>query len=824
MRTLLWGFALLCLHVAARGQARLTGKIAQPDGRPLPFANVYLFKVSDTALTKGSMANDRGEFTIEVNNKGHYFLQYSAVGFKTFNSPAFEVSASQGDKQLDLQVLDKNAAEMEEVVVRASKPLFQQDMTKTIVNVQSSILAKGSSVLGVLERSPGVLIDRQNNRIVLNGKGSVLVLINDRVVRLSSAEINNMLDGMSANNIEKIELMSVPPAKYDAEGSGGIINIVVKKDENYGTNGSFALTAGYGLGLKSVAGFSLNHRKGPLNIYGSYNWSYDKSSWKLTARGGFQFPYDDGKGHRASDFVNVRNTTRQVHNATLGIDYMIDSKTSIAASSIISWNELPSKGMTRASYKIYGDSLLVLGSDMTEKNNWLTTINNINIQRTLGKDEKINLAVDYLYYKNDNPSSYVNFFRNKNGVDISAQDPAFFTQQRITNKTPINIWVYSADYEKRFSSHARLMAGVKASDSRPTNSLQLVNMYNGEWQYAAGISNNMIMKESIKAAYASLELDYNKTKFNFGLRYEHTITKVGYDVADKGGLDRRYGKLFPSVFVRRELSEASSIQFAYSKRIARPPFAAIAPSVTFNDIYSIYLGNPLLRPAITDNAQLQFQYKDYLFSLIFSKDKGQFIEHQHIESPSDSSFQIVTQNLKYQQSAILQAAFPLQITAWWKTYNSISLGWKEMATDYTAAPNFTKAYPVYNIWVGQYFTFPAGFAAELTAFYYSMDYSGAYKRRGFSSVGAGLKKDLKKNKGSFLLSAPDLFSLTHYRLFMEPGLAPYHLTSKIDGIPESRRSFILKLTYSKSFGNNKVKSQRQVDNGSREERDRIRKE
>ncbi|WP_315823408.1 hypothetical protein [Paraflavitalea speifideaquila] len=162
-----------------------------------------------------------GEYALEVAINGHYFLQYSAVGFKTFSSPSFEVNSNQGDKHLDLQVMEKNVGEMEEVVVRASKPLFQQDMTKTIVNVQSSILSKGSSVLGVLERSPGVLIDRQNNRIVLNGKSSVLVMINDRVLRLSASEINNMLDGMSANNIEKIELLPVPPAKYDAEGSGG---------------------------------------------------------------------------------------------------------------------------------------------------------------------------------------------------------------------------------------------------------------------------------------------------------------------------------------------------------------------------------------------------------------------------------------------------------------------------------------------------------------------------------------------------------------------------------------------------------------------------
>jgi|GEM_PF-2940443 len=822
MRSLIL-FCLSLAPIAAFSQSKLTGKVASADGDPIPFANVYLFNVKDTSLSKGSMANSAGIFEVAGVKNGTYFLQYSAVGFHTLNSPAFEIGMPGSNNDIGVRILEKEAVSMQTAVASAQKNLFCQEMDRTVINVQNSILSRGSSLLEVLERSPGIQVDRQNNAIMYNGRNSVLIMLNGRVLRLPAQEINNLLDQMRADNIEKIELIGNPPAKYDAEGAAGMINIVLKKDENYGTNGSFTLTGGYGLGPKVIAGVSLNHREGPLNVYGGYTYSYDKSSWETKARGAFQFPQDAGKGHRTSDYLSITNTFRNVHNANVGIDYAVGKNTWIGATSIFSAKISPSDGMIRANYLLYGDSALLLGAASTGKNNSISSINNINVQTNLGREDKLSLGFDYIYYRNNNPSSYLNTYTDKEENDISNQSAAFIAQQRISNLTPIHVFIYSADYERKLGSHVRVNAGFKSSGSSLNNSLDLSNSIAGAWTPDSYISHLLTMKEFIKAAYASASLDLKEVKLDLGLRYEYTNTKIAYDSDPRQAVDRRYGKLFPSLSIRRKLSatSGSTVQLSYNRRIGRPAFSTIAPNVSFNDIYSIYLGNPLLKPTITDNLQLQLQQDRYLLSLQYSNDHDPIVDAQHIRAPGDSSFLILSENLKYVRTLQLQLSFHLQVTSWWKVQNSFSTGWKSFSADIQGDTSFSRSYYQYGLYSSSSLSFHKGFSMELAGYFYSMDYSGMYKRHGFGGFNIGLRKEFK-NKSTLQLTAPDPLKLTHYRFDMEPGLAPLSLTSKIDAIPETRRAEVIRLTYSLNFGNDKLKGQRQSGSASQDEQNRIR--
>ena len=809
-------------------QARITGKITGSDGKPISFANVSLLHSSDSLFIKGSMSNDSGEYSMDWPDTCLCFLRYSAVGFLTYNSPAVRLQASQGIKNLGTLVMEGDGRQMKEVVVKAQKSLIQQDMDRMTINAQSSILTAGSSVLEVLGRSPGVVLDRQHNKIILNGKNGVLVMINGKLTRLPPSEIYNLLDGMSANNIEKIELMAAPPAKYDAEGGAGIINIVLKKNENLGTNGSFSLTGGYGMEPKSVASLNINHRNATLNIYGSYSYTYDKTYWGLTARPTFQFPYDVGKGNRASDFLNERRPAKNVHNATIGVDYNINQKTTIGISSVFSGNLQTSKGYTRAKYTIYGDSILILGSDMHEKNNLLNSVNDINFERILGKDEKINFDVGYIYYNDKNPSDYNNTFLDKAGNSIVSQSAGFFPQQTARNVTDIDVMVYKADYEKRLNPNARLEAGFKESDSRIVNSVALDGYKDGVWRTDSSVSGQMTMKDRVSAVYTSLDLNIKKTSINVGLRYEHTTTDVGYNVDTKEGFHRGYGNFFPSVFIRQKLSEDANIRLTYNRRITRPAYSDIAPTLTFNDIYSIVLGNASLKPVITDNLQVQYQFRQCLFSLQLSRDKNPIVSDQQTESPSDSLFYQMSQNLKYRENITLQSTFPVQINAWWKMSNTLSAGVVQFATqpmpqyNYVKTP-FTTSFFSYSLNCTQKFELPKSFSVELSGEYYSMDWWGIYKQDPFGVLNLGVKKDLK-NIGTIQLSVSDLLESTHYHTHIDAPNTAYNVHSDIDIMPESRKSHIIRLTFSKSFGNNKLKSQRQWDTGSKDEQNRIRKD
>lgn len=812
--------ALLCTHSVA--QVTITGKVTAQDGNPVPFANVLLLHDADSTLVKGTIANENGTYQIASIQRGNYLLRVSSIGYATFNSPAFQLTQDRPSIDFGTQIIQEDSRQLDEVVIRADKPLYQQELDKTIINVQSSALTKGSTVLEVLERSPGIVIDRQSNNIVLNGKKGVGVLINGKFMRLSAAEISNMLNGMSANNIEKIEIMTSPPAKYDAEGVAGLINIIVKKDESYGTNGSVSITGGYGLFAKSVAGASINHRSEKINAYANYSYTYDKTTNELRARGAFEFPYEPENTNRTSNYLNRRTPIKNLHNATIGLDYSIDKNTTVGISSFLAANFQTAEGYTYSEYSVFGDSLLIFGVDMNEKNNWQNIINNVNIERTLGKNSKVNFNVDYIYNNNLSPSTYKNHFLDRHGNDIAQQWEGFVEGQRVENRVPMHIVVYSADYENKLKSNITFQAGVKASGSRIENSLTVWSIENGEEKRVTDVSQNMKMSEDIMAAYSSFDINLNKTDVTMGLRYEYTKTEVGYNANTQSGVYRKYGNFFPTVVMRRKFTEESSGQIAYNRRISRPAFTSIAPIVTFNDMFSIYLGNPALKPILTDNIQASFQHKDFNFSLQYTRDKNQIIDYQHVESPSDSIFYIKSLNMKSQESIMAQASFPIQVNRWWRIQNSVGAGWRQFETLDIVEGNFDKSLLLCNIYSSQSFQLPNNTFFEISGYYYSPDYNGQYKRKGFGGVNLGVKMELKNNLGTVLVSLPDPLKLAHYRLYMEPGLAPYGLTSNIDIIPESRRAMVVKVTYSKSFGNNKVKGRRNLGAGSRDEQNRIR--
>ena len=268
-----FNFLLFCFLQNTSGQ--ISGKLITGDGQSIPFANVLLFNSKDTSLVKATLTKEDGAYVVENILQGRYTLQISSTGYQTWNSSVFELTALQKSKDFGTQVMMENTKTMGEIVVRAEKPLYQQKPEGTIVNVESSILTKGSSALEVLERSPGVVINHRDNSIELNGKSGVMVMLNGKLMRMSMEQVITLLSGMSADDISTIELLTTPPASYDAEGSAGFINIVLKKNKKQGTNGSTSLTGGYGYGEKGTGSINFSHNTKNINLYGSYAYSHN---------------------------------------------------------------------------------------------------------------------------------------------------------------------------------------------------------------------------------------------------------------------------------------------------------------------------------------------------------------------------------------------------------------------------------------------------------------------------------------------------------------------------------------------------------------------
>jgi iron complex outermembrane recepter protein len=819
---------LLCLTVFFTGsvvaQMKVSGKVAAANGKPVAFANVYLLNISDTSLVKGAIANEMGEFNIDRLSSGKYFLRYSAAGFQTYNSPELELRADEENKVLATQVLEEDSRKMAEVVVKAEKPLYQQQMEGTIVNVKSSILSKGSSALEVLERSPGVFIDRQNNNIALNGKSGVMVMINGKLMRMSLSQVVTLLGGMSANNIERIELLTTPPAKYDAEGSAGLINIVLTKTKKVGTNGSFSVTGGYGWGEKGAGTFDITHRKGRIELFGTYSYSHDRSFTNWVAESKQNVPILGGEMTVA--FWNTSKPVQDNHDATIGFATALNSKTSIGASIGYNNNYVSSVVNNQGEYNVLPDSLLRFNGVIKSTNRWTNYSSNFNLERRIAEGEKFNFDIDYLYYKNRNPTDVESSFLNKANIAAGNNDSVFAARQRGFANTTIQVGVVKADYVKQLNKKVKLEAGMKGTYTRNASFSGIESFVGGVWVKRPEASNDIVMNEGIAAAYTSFNVQIDeKTAFTAGVRYEYSQTRLTDNSKNKAEiLNRKLGVFFPNLFYSRKLNENAELQLSYTKRISRPSYNDLASFVGYNDPVSVFTGNQSLRPTITNNIKIGYNYKRYSFSLLFSRDDNPISRFQLTENQKGDLMYVSPQNIEYQNNINFQTNLPFKVSSWWDMNYGFTGGLRQFKLKHTKE-KFVKSYFGYSFYGSQSFKLPKQYFIELSGWYNSLSYNGSVIVDGFGALNLGVKKDFKNNNGSLQLSVTDILRTmqitSSYGQFTQEA---FSLSSRLDFNLESRTFPIVKLTYSKSFGSNSGSSQRKQANAANDERGRVRKD
>jgi hypothetical protein len=788
------------------GYAQLSGKV-EGEGKPLPFANVLLLSAKDSSLVKGMVTNEVGLYTLENIPQGRYLVMASLVGYKKTYSVPFTIISNHDKVNQQALVLLPETYELKEVAVKAAKPIFEQQMDKLVVNVQSIITAAGSTVLDVLGRSPGVSVNQQSNSLSMSGKDGVNVLINGKPTRVPMAAVLQMLGGMQASNVEKIELITTPSAGYDAEGNAGVINIVLKKNVEYGTNGSMALTMGYGAFEKPAANVSFNHRTSKLNFYGDYSflWNHLRQQFynyrEVTYQG--QLTQTEGRTMREPYAIS--------HTSKLGFDYSIGPRTTL--SGLISGFSNKYKITEDVHTDIWQNSNLATAIDVhhREVNLWRHLMGNLNFRHSFAHDQEINLDLDYLVYDNDNPHTYT---INSQYVaeNITQQD-----KLTIGKQTPIRLWVGKADYFKTFGSKTKLETGVKATISQLENDVLMRQSQEGEWITDPELSGQMDMPEDIAAAYVNVNHQLNtKTKLQTGLRYEYTRTDLG--TLEKPDLiRRRYGNFFPSVFIAHDLQKGSSLQLSYGRRITRPTYNNLAPFVYFTDPSTFFSGNIYLLPAITDALLTNYRFKEsYLISLGYSYDKHPIIPWQVHVDPQTNKQYARAENLKNSHTYSLTFSFPFRISNWWQMQYNLLGTWQQNNTTYNGE-NVQVQAGYGRINATHTFTLPADFTLELTGFYQTRSLMGIAYMKALGTFNAGLQKKLRNEGGTLRLTIDDVFWTQ--RFYMVNEQASLNLHHRFLGLFNEPR--VVRFTYSRNFGSKTVKAVNRRATGSDEERKRV---
>lgn len=811
---------LLLILMFGSASAQVSAKVMTASGTPVSFAGVTLLAASDSTIVKSAVTDNTGGFKIETADRGSYILKISSAGYEQFTSPAFQITDSLQAKNFGNIILQESIKQLNEVVIRADKPLLQQEAGGITVNVQSSLLTKGSSVLQVLQRAPGVNINPNTNSISLNGKSGVMVMIDGKLMRMSLTQVFSLLNGMSGDEIDKIELLNTPPAKYDADGNAGLINIVTKKNKRKGTNGSATASAGYGRHEKASANVSLNHNTGKINLHGSYSFSHEHGYGVLLAGGTENSPALGGQ--TAFHYTGVGNPVSNYHNAAAGIDINAGAKTTIGGNIYYSFGRDDNHSNNYGHYALKPDSDLLFNSMLHGINNSRNLINSFYFENELSKGEKLNFAADYIYYKNNGPTQVQSSFIDSNGSEAGKNDSLYAPQQRDLANTVIKVSVAKIDYVKQFNSKLKLEAGAKGSLTRTNSASGIENYVDGRWVLSTvGVSNNLATKELIGAAYGTLTTQIDSlTTLIAGARYEYSHNSTENASNAQYAIDRKLGKLFPSVFFTRKLNSNSELQLSYTKRITRPSFSDLASYVTYNDPISVFTGNPALKPTITNNLKVAYNHHNYLFSLVFSRDNNIILGTQISTGPSKGLVYLAPQNAPYQNNLVLQASIPVKIGGWLESSYSFFTGVHNYKVDYTPH-TFEKTYFDYSFNFSETLRLQKNFALEISGNYNSSAYGATSHSYGNGMLNFGIKKDLSNNSGTIQLSISDLLMTATYSSYIGSLTTDAFNSQVFVRYNSESRSFpIVKLTYYRSFGTASNKLTRK-DDASRDERNRL---
>jgi len=744
-------FLLSGILANAQTSGKVSGKLESEAGEALSFATVGLSRSADSSFVKGELCDEEGRFYFENIPLGAYYVQISYFGLEDHKGKTFEVSAANSSIDLGTIVLKEDAQTLEAVTITGRKPLIEQTQDKLIVNVDKSVLAEGNTALELLEKSPGIVVD-ENGKISLKGKGGVSVMLNGKLTYLSDDELADLLRGTNSASVEKIEIITNPSSRYDAEGMGGIINIVLKKDNKKGLNGGVNSYIARSRATRYGAGFTMNYQAGKFNAFGSYNHGYRGEVEYVSYTRRFRTNGTVSDPDRVSYMHTTTDEPLYTNNARAGIDYYLNERNILGFVSKANVGTYYNFNTTTNSLQnASGDELMNTRTDNNNRTAWNSLLFNLNYVRKID-DKGRELSADLDFSNNLN--------RSRQRMDTRYfQDPVLSAEYLAARKGNVpsltQVYVGKIDYRHPVEKLGELEAGLKSSYVTVDNNLRYDTLANDEWMPDASWSNHFKYDETIHAAYLSLNRKMGKFSFMAGLRGEYTET-VGRQITTDSVVKLSYLQLFPSFFLTREINNANSLQVSYSRRVGRPDYDDLNPFRFFRDPYMYFEGNPFLRPELTHSLELSHSFDSKIITTLNYSYTSDVINWMMGQIDSLNLTYQSPQNLMSQINYGVSVVGTFSVTSWWMHNSFINVFRNQYKGDHKGGELNNRIISAhYN--TQNTFRFGKGISGELSGFYNSPTVYGVFVNRSYWVMSAGIQKQVLNKKGTVKLAVNDIF-------------------------------------------------------------------
>jgi len=797
---LLFFFSVLLSNLHAQ---TVKGKLTD-QSNPVAYANVMLHNAKDSSLIKFTYSEDNGSFQFDQLSSGDFYIDATFVGLDNYHSSIFSIQ----NEDIDLGdiAMSTTANQLAEVTVTAKKPLMEVKPDKVVLNVASSVLATGDDALSLLRKAPGVLVDNNEN-ITLLGKSGLVIYIDGKPSPLTATELANMLKNMSSNDIESIEIISNPSAKYEAQGTAGIINIKRKKLNSTGINSSATITGRQGKTSGLNTSTSLNFRNEKFNLVGNAGY-FNSDNWNFN-------DFYRTQNNLGFNTVNENNNNSTGYNTKLSGDYYLNKKSTLG---FIAEYNADDFRMTNNSVTKMGNLLL------TETDSLL-----LNLGQIKAKSKNSNFNANY-YYDGGNETTfnidanYGRFHRDNDAYtpnEYTTPDRSTVTSTfKVRNITPttIDIMTIKMDYEHKLGK-GKISGGIKSALVQTDNNFNFYNISDNAEILNPDLSNRFKYDELVNAGYMNYNLQGQKIGFNAGIRVENSNTKgdlIAMNPVNNKLVKRSYTDFFPSAGLSYTPSQKHSLQFSYGRRINRPNYQDLNPFEFQLDQLTFEKGNAFLNPEYTNNLQLTHTYAYKLTTTLSYSHTNDVITRLVDTSGLKGSF-ITWDNIAYRKVYTASLSAPLSITEKWSTFTNLNAVHTRNRADFGDGKIIHLNVSSFNIYHQQSFVLPKGWGAEVSGWYTSPSvWEGTFVMNAMGAVGAGVNKKFADNKAKVTLSIDDIFKTNVWS-----GESTYGgLYMDVSGGWDSRRA---RLTFSYNFGKQVNGKSRKRSTGLEDEQNRIKK-